>query len=66
MKPVNNETVKELINDHIAVVVVRDRRHKIVEVLKPSQAVEKFAEKVVNWYDVKPYDLVCNCLEVRF
>lgn len=66
MKPVNNETVKELINDHTAVVVVRDRRHKIVEVLKPSQAVEKFAEKVVNWYDVKPYDLVCNCLEVRF
>lgn len=66
MKPVNNETVKELINDHIAVVVVRDRRHKIVEVLKPSQAVEKFSEKVVNWYDVKPYDLVCNCLEVRF
>lgn len=66
MKPVNNETVKELINDHIAVVVVRDRRHQIVEVLKPSQAVEKFAEKVVNWYDVKPYDLVCNCLEVRF
>ena len=48
MKPVNNETVKELINDHIAVVVVRDRRHQIVEVLKPSQAVEKFAEKVVN------------------
>ena len=66
MKPVNNETVKELINDHIAVVVVRNRRHQIVEVLKPSQAVEKFAEKVVNWYDVKPYDLVCNCLEVRF
>lgn len=66
MKPVNNETVKDLINDHIAVVVVRDRRHKIVEVLKPSQAVEKFAEKAVNWYDVKPYDLVCNCLEVRF
>lgn len=66
MKPVNNETVKELINDHIAVVVVRDRRHKIVEVFKASQAVEKFAEKVVNWYDVKPYDLVCNCLEVRF
>ena len=66
MKPVNNETVKELINDYIAVVVVRNRQHKIVEVLKPSQAVEKFSGKAVNWYDVKPYDLVCNCLEIRF
>ena len=66
MKPVNNETVKELVNDYIAVVVVRNRQHKVIEVLKPSQAIEKYSGKVVNWFDAKPYDLISNCLEIRF
>lgn len=66
MKPVNNETVKELVNDYIAVVVVRNRQHKVIEVIKPSQAIEKYSGKAVNWFDVKPYDLISNCLEIRF
>ena len=65
-KPVEKTTIKDLVNDYISVVVIRDRRHNIVETLRPSKAIEKYADNLVNWYYVKPYDLICNCLEVRF
>jgi len=65
-KPVEKTTIKDLVNDYIAVVVIRDRRHNIVETLTVSKAIEKYADNLVNWYNVKPYDLICNCLEVRF
>lgn len=65
-KNIETKTLKDLLNDYIEVVSVRNKKDNAIRNLNPEDAIKMYGDKPVVWYDVIPYGCVSNCLKVRF
>lgn len=66
MEKNDTTTLKDLLDEYIEVVSVRNKKDNAIRNLNPEDAIKMYGDKPVVWHDVIPYGCVSNCLKVRF